>query len=50
MKPMSEKAKLDLAKFNAKQTDWWAVCKRCGKTIVGSLADIQKHAGECHGE
>ena len=31
-----------LAEFNAKQTDWKARCRKCGKWVEGTLADILK--------
>lgn len=46
-KDMGEEAKVRLERFNAQQADWWAVCRRCGWRIGGTLAEIQKHAKEC---
>lgn len=32
------------------QPDLYTTCQECGQVVKGSLAEIQAHAGECHGD
>lgn len=30
----------------SKQSDWWGICRKCGKKITGTPADIAAHKCE----
>ncbi len=47
---MSQEAKEKLAKFNAEQNDWYAVCKRCGLKLRGTIKQLIEHKCEVHSE
>lgn len=37
---MSAEGVAKLREFNAKQTDWYAKCRVCGRELRGSLAEV----------
>lgn len=44
---MSEGAKERLDAENRRRTDWWGLCRRCGKRVEGTLDQLRAHT--CHG-
>lgn len=47
-KGMTPTAQVRLAAFNQKQEDWHGKCRKCGKSRVGTLADLSKPC-QCDG-
>ena len=35
----------ELNDFNSKQTDWYAVCAKCGKSRFGPIEELKKGCG-----
>ena len=43
MAKMSAEAKETLNKFNAKQSDWYTVCPKCGGKFMGTIKELKAH-------
>lgn len=41
---IAEENRKALEKANAEATDWRATCKKCGRQLKGTLADLQAHS------
>lgn len=39
----AQKRKVELDKFNAEQTDWYATCPKCKASLRGTIAHIREH-------
>lgn len=43
MTKMSTEAKQKLAEFNAAQSDWYGVCRKCGASLRGTIKELKAH-------